>query len=130
MTLDSNAKQRAYRHKNKDVVSKRYEKTLNGYRMRMYRNMLSRIKGIQYKKAHLYVGKELLSKEDFYNCIDNNDDYIRIFKEYERLGYPMKFAPSIDRIDPSIGYVLSNMRIITHSENSRLGSISKHKNKL
>lgn len=117
--MDKNKSQKAYRSRNGNYSCKKYEKTIPGYLMRMYRNMQSRVEGIQWRKAHLYMGKELLPREDFYNWAKNNEDFKRLFATYEKSGYDRMLAPSVNRIDSSIGYTLSNMEIITHSENSR-----------
>jgi len=61
-----NRKQREYRLVNKDRHTKKYEKTVNGYLMRCYRNMQSRVTGVLKHKAHLYEGKELLDRQQFY----------------------------------------------------------------
>lgn len=105
---------------------KKYEKTKNGYLMRTYRNMLSRVNGTLKKKAHLYEGLPILDKDLFYFWSKNNPDFNYLFEEYERSGFDLKSAPSIDRKDSLRGYTLDNIRWITFSENSRLGSISKH----
>jgi hypothetical protein len=108
--------------------TKAYEKTEDGFLMRAYRNMLSRINGIQKSKYHLYKDKYILSKQEFYDW-SNASNFKDLFSLYTSSGYQMKLAPSVDRIDSSVGYELSNIRWITHSENSRLGSLSKN-NKL
>lgn len=105
---------------------KKYEKTLNGYLMRSYRNMTSRVKGILKKKAHLYEGLDILPKEEFY-AWSLNSNYPQLLEAYKESGYDAKLAPSVDRIDSSRGYVLDNMRWVTHSENSRLGSVNRNK---
>lgn len=67
MTKEERLKyQRERRKLNGNLYTKRYEKTEAGFLMRMYRNMKSRVTGVQSKKAHLYKGKDLLAKEDFY----------------------------------------------------------------
>lgn len=106
--------------------TKIYEKTEKGFLMRVYRNMKSRIKGIQKTKFHLYKGKSLLSKETFYDW-SKTSNFSTLFTVYVKSDYQMKLAPSIDRIDASLGYEIGNIRWVTHSENSRLGSISRHK---
>lgn len=121
-----NAKQRKTRSANKNSFTKGYEKTLNGYLMRTYRNMLSRVKGVLKKKAHLYEGLDILSKEEFYTW-SLSSNYPQLLEAYKESGYDAKLAPSIDRVDSSRGYVLDNIRWLTHSENSRLGSIGQHK---
>ena len=107
--------------------SKKYEKTINGFLMRTYRNMLSRVSGIQYKKSHLYLGKSILSKNDFYLWSKNSNEFRELFLNWKNENYNRKITPSIDRIDSSKGYSLDNIRWLTHSENSRLGSL-KNKN--
>ena len=125
--MTDNAKQRIRRAKNGNADTKKYEKTKNGFLMRLYRNMKSRVSGVQKLKAHLYKGKYLLPKDDFYKWAKNDKDFNVLFNEWELSNYDRKIAPSIDRIDSLGGYSLVNMRFITHSENSRLGAISRHK---
>lgn len=121
----ANTKQQESRLLSGDINTKRYEKTFNGYLMRTYRNMKSRVKGVLKKKAHLYEGLEILDKEVFYTWSKSNEDYIKLHKEWTDSGYEARLVPSIDRVDSSKGYVLENMRWITHSENSRLGNESR-----
>ncbi len=116
--------------KNKEtnyIRFKRYEKTKRGFIMRVYRNMKSRIEGIQYKKAHLYAGLSILKREDFYAWALNQKEFHKLFDHWEQCGYLRIFSPSIDRIDTKQGYEIANMRWLTHSENSRLGAISRNK---
>lgn len=114
-----NERQRELRRKNGNAWTKKYEKTPKGFLMRTYRNMLSRVTGVQSKKSHLYLGKEILNKEDFYNWALKNDTFLMLFKNWTEKNYDRKLTPSIDRIDPKKGYTLSNIRWLTHSENSR-----------
>lgn len=102
--------------------SKRYEKTPKGYLMRSYRNMQSRVEGIQKKGS--WFGKELLPREDFYEWALNDPTFKLLFSLYEQSGYDRKLAPSPDRIDSSKGYTLDNMRWVTHSVNSAMTSRS------
>lgn len=122
-----NLKQRLYRDKTLNCCTKEYEKTPKGYLVRTYRNMLSRVTGVLKSKSHLYEGKEILTKEEFYEWSLNSEDFNLLFKDYLLSGFEPKKAPSIDRIDSTRGYSVDNIRWITHSENSRLGAISKHK---
>ena len=120
--MDKLHRQRQYRLKNNNIVTKKYEKTLNGFVMRLYRNMKSRITGVQKQKAHLYLNKELLNKEDFYTWIKSNQNFVELFEKYKESNFDRKLAPTVDRINPNIGYVLNNMQILTHSENSSRSS--------
>ena len=126
MTFDRLAYQREYRKANGNTHTKVYEKTISGFLMRMYRNMKSRITGVQTKKAHLYVGKELLPKEDFYAWAKDNPNFLALWEDYVKANHEQRLAPTVDRLDSSIGYTLSNMEWVTHSENSKRGSIARH----
>lgn len=108
---------------------KRYEKTANGFLMRLYRNMKSRITGVQKLKFHLYKDKVLLDKQDFYIWAKGSRSFHLLFKQYVASNYDRKLAPSVDRIDSSKGYSINNMEWVTHSENSRRGSMSKNRSR-
>lgn len=110
------AHRKAYLKATGNRSSKRYEKTPKGYLMRSYRNMQSRVRGIQ--KHGTWVGKEILSREDYYEWGLNHPDFKRLFAAYEASGYDRMLAPSPDRIDSSKGYTLDNMRWLTHADNS------------
>jgi hypothetical protein len=114
-----NLKTRKLREKNNNTYTKKYEKTKNGFIMRMYRNMKSRITGVQKAKYYLYENKPLIIKEDFYAWAKNNKQFDILFEAYKKSNYQMKLAPSIDRIDSLKGYSIDNMQFLTHSENSR-----------
>jgi len=109
------------------IACNKYEKTKNGFIMRLYRNMKSRVTGIQWSKHHLYVGCEILPKEEFYKWASSNSEFHRLFANYEANGFPRKLASSVDRIDSRKGYEISNMEFVTMSENSRRGSVSQHR---
>ena len=125
--MDQKAKnkwQKEYRKKTKNLCTKKYEKTPNGFLMRLYRNMQSRVKGIQKIKFHLYKGCELLPREQFYTWAKESKDFHKLFKTWVKNNYSQKLTPTVNRIDPNKGYTLNNMEWLTHSENSRLGAIS------
>lgn len=123
--MDKNEKQRLYRLKTNNTNTKKYEKTPNGFLVRLYRNMKSRISGVQVAKFYLYEGKELLPKEDFYVWAKNSDKFYELFKEYENSNYDRKLAPSVDRVNSKLGYKIENMEWVTHSENSRRANHKK-----
>lgn len=114
-----NEKQRERRHLNGNKTTKKYEKTKSGFLMRKYRNMMSRIRGIQVKKRHLYYGKTLLCREEFYLWALSSPEFYLLFDNWEKSNYDRKLCPTVDRIDSSKGYFVENMRWLTHSENSR-----------
>lgn len=104
------------------LVCKRYEKTKPGFLVRMYRNMQSRIEGVQRQKHHLYVGKALMPRQDFYDWANNSPEFHELFDAYTASGFDRKLAPSVDRLDSALGYVFGNVEWVTHSENSRRGA--------
>lgn len=118
--------QREKRKSTDNAYTKKYEKTVNGFLMRMYRNMKSRVTGVQKQKNHLYFGKELLDKELFYEWAKHSPMFMVLWNKYESSGYLRTLAPTVDRVDSSKGYNLDNMQWVTHSVNSSRGSLSKH----
>lgn len=124
-----NGKQREKRKLNNDSATKKYEKSEKGYLMRAYRNMLSRVTGVQHRKAHLYEGLEILDKEDFYKWSLENSDFLSLFEEYKDSGFEMRLAPSVDRKDSTLGYTLDNIRWLPHWKNSQLGALSDRRHK-
>ncbi|HBT0444859.1 TPA: hypothetical protein MA058_003515 [Klebsiella pneumoniae] len=98
--------------------TKQYEKSVKGYLVRCYRNMESRVSGVQKRKLHLYNGLFILPRKDFYDFSLKSDTYITLLNRYKESGYKPSLAPSIDRIYPWFGYHLENIRWVSHSENS------------
>lgn len=121
------ARQRERRQLTNNANTKKYEKTKKGKLMRMYRNMQSRVNGVQKLKAHLYAGKDILDRHEFYEWALASDKFHKLFDAWEKSGYDRKLSPSVDRIDSSRGYEIGNMEWVTHSENSRRGAISQIK---
>ncbi len=109
----------------KRAKSNTYEKTPKGFLMRAYRNIESRVNGVQKTKWHLYAGLEYMSREDFYKYL-NDEDFKKLFFYWENSGYDRKLTPSPDRVDSSRGYTFENIEWVTHSENSRRGAESRH----
>ena len=118
--------QRIKRKENGNELTHKYEKTINGFLMREYRNMKSRVTGVQKQKIHLYLGKELLPKEMFYQWALASPEFHSLYNEWLMLNCERVLCPTVDRIDSSKGYVLSNMEWVTHSVNSHRGSVSRN----
>lgn len=113
------------KRKSKSLSNKKYEKTKNGFLVRLYCNMKGRVNGTQKHKFHLYAGCKILGKEKFYKWANESLEFHRLFKEWEDAGYPMKLTPSVDRKNPFYGYELFNMEWVTHSINSSRASINR-----
>lgn len=129
MTKEERLKYQQNRRKaNGNADTKKYEKSLGGFIMRMYRNMKSRVTGVQKHKQHLYTGKAILTKEEFYEWALCSPMFRVLWPAYVASGYDRKLAPTVDRKDSSRGYELDNMEWVTHSVNSQRGAISRHEN--
>lgn len=118
-----------YHNGGKEYYAK-YEKTPKGFLMRKYRNMQSRILGIQKLKAHLYKGKSLLGRDKFYEWSFASKEFWKLYNVWIKSGHNCKLTPTVDRIDSSKGYFLDNMEWVTHSENSRRSSITRYQMKI
>lgn len=116
--LCKKSRQKEVRSQTGDASTKKYEKTKSGFLMRAYRNMKSRITGVQKKKAHLYAGLSLMSRDDFYAFSLESESFHTLFAAYETADYDQRICPSVDRIDSKLGYEPGNIQWITHSENS------------
>jgi hypothetical protein len=117
-----------YYQSHKSEINQRrdaYEKTPKGYLMRSYRNMLNRVLGINKKAAKNYFGLFVLPKDTFYSWSLTNPDFLQLWDSYISSGFERKLCPSIDRVNSSLGYSLDNLRWITQSQNSRLGSLQR-----
>jgi hypothetical protein len=124
-TESRNLWERKHRRLAGNADTRKYEKTPKGFLMRLYRNMQSRVTGVQKAKFHLYEGKSLLPRQDFYDWALDNSDFWELFGAWQRSDYDRKLTPSVNRINSDEGYELGNMEWVTHSENSRLGAISE-----
>ena len=118
-------RQRESRSANGNLYTKRYEKTPRGFLMRAYRNMKSRVTGVQKLKFHLYEGKSLLSKEAFMGWALDHPIFKELFDTWTQAGYERRLTPSVDRISSAEGYELVNMEWVIQSINSSRGSISR-----
>ena len=117
--------QRELRFVTNNIWTKRYEKTKKGFLVRMYRNMTSRVNGVQKKYSHLYGGLDIMPKQDFYDFALNNNKFHELFEQWENALYQRRLTPSIDRINAKFGYVLDNVQFLTLSENSSKTSRKK-----
>ena len=123
--FNRNEWQKQHRLKHGNIFTRVYERTKKGKLVRTYRNMTSRILGVQKKKEHLYTGLPILDKNVFYHWSLSDEVFNQLFSVWAESGYDRKLSPSIDRKDPELGYTLDNIRWVTHSENSRLGGIAR-----
>lgn len=122
--LEKMAAQRKYRVSTGNGCTQKYEKTVGGFLVRAYRNMKSRVTGVQKNKAHLYLGLSILPRDDFYRMARGDRTFWKLWRDWVASGYSRKLTPSVNRIDPRRGYDLDNIEWLSQSENSSLGSLS------
>lgn len=115
--------------KHRDTHNKS-RKSFRGYLVEKYYAITRRCRGFEKNKAHIYSGLSFVSKDVFLDWSLNSEQYKSLYDKYVLSNYEQKLAPSIDRIDSSIGYVIGNMQFITNSENSRRGANSRWNNEL
>lgn len=114
-----NSIQRLQRAESGNLHTAKYEKSPKGFVMRSYRNMLSRVTGVQKREAKFYLGLEILDRHVFYDwSLETESNFWPLYETWKELGYPRKLTPSVDRINVFRGYTLDNMRWVTHSQNS------------
>ena len=120
-----NARQRESRASVGNAYTHKYEKTPSGFLMRAYRNMQSRVTGVQWRKHHLYAGLTILPRDEFYHWANESPVFPALFQAWVESGYSQRLTPSVDRINPDYGYEPWNMEWVTHSENSRRASLTR-----
>lgn len=121
-----NKAQRKYRKRVGNLSTHIYERlSYHGFLMRVYRNMLSRVRGIAPRGRTRYEGLPILSREAFYEWAIRNRKFKRLFTEWHESGMKRRLVPSIDRKNANGGYVRGNLRWLTLSENARLGGRAK-----
>lgn len=115
----ANRKQRGY--------DRKYERgTKGGFLMRVYRNMKSRVLGVQKREREIYFGLEILPKDQFYAWSMSDNGFHVLFENWVASGRKRNLAPSIDRVDDFGGYVHGNMEWITQGENSSKATRRRH----
>jgi hypothetical protein len=123
-----NKRQREARAMNGNIHTLRYEKTPKGFLMRKYRNITSRVAGIQKRNFHLYKDVELkIDRDDFYEWSLSSLEFWKLYINWVKNNYCQKLTPSVDRIDSTKHYEFCNIEWVTNSENSRRGSLSNQR---
>lgn len=120
-----NEKSRRYRRNNlkkcrKYNAAKMREsrRTKIGYLRCKYQMMRHRV--LKKRRANdSWFGKPLCKKEDFLEWSLSDTSFDAVFKRWLKNQKNPKLWPSIDRINNDRGYVIGNMRWVTHSKNSQ-----------
>ncbi len=51
----------------------------------------------------------------------NQPNFFELYHRWVESGYDVALVPSIDRVEPKLGYVLSNLQVMTWAENNAKG---------
>lgn len=66
-------------------------------------------------------GKGLISREEFFawcKLPENLSTFVGIWHDWMIEDFPLGLSPSIDRIDPELGYIASNLQWLTFDQNT------------
>lgn len=120
-TEKEHSRNKIYRENNIEKIRK-YKKEYNFKATRsftlkpsiMFKSIQQRIKyHPRYQKRKLLIGKE-----EFVKWVLANENYKKLFKEWEEMRYEYVLTPTVDRIDNKRDYTLDNIQIITLIQNS------------
>lgn len=105
-------------YRNKRFILKR--QSVEHFIKEMYWNISGRVNGKSINKSSSYYkGLDICSKDEFFDFALNNVELKKLFKNWELNNYQRKFIPSVDRIDPTIGYTIGNIQFLTQSDNTK-----------
>lgn len=83
-----------------------------------YNGIRQRVEG-RATREYKVKGSECLTYEQYCMWVKSNiDDFENVYQQWASSGFTNKLAPSIDRVNNKLGYIPSNMRWVTKSQNS------------
>lgn len=89
---------------------KKYHKTIKGLISKIYNSQ----KKSSRKRGHNMPDYKL---EDLFLYLTNDELFLTLYEKWVSSDYDEMLIPSLDRIDNSVGYTFSNIRIVTWSDN-------------
>lgn len=76
------------------------------------------VKRTRYAADPRHYGLSVCSREEFMQFCENNKQLKALWESWKSHAYSLSACPSIDRINPNLGYDIGNLQWITYSENS------------
>lgn len=96
------------------------KRTQEQYIRDTYKSMAYRTDGCGHHRGSNYDGLEICDRDEFIQWTLFDDAFHGIWDEWEATDFTdAKLGPSIDRIDPTLGYTFDNMQWKTRSMNSK-----------
>jgi hypothetical protein len=102
-----------------------YRKTHAGYLSIKYDNLYFRVKLSKELRHRSYKGLYVLKRQDFFKWAKEHPIFLKLYNAYMLSGFQLTKAPTVDRINPSVGYKVSNLEWVTYSENCRRAAVTK-----
>lgn len=96
--------------KEREIYQEEYRHSFQGHAIRMWCALRLRTKLKNYE--------DICDREAFLHKVLNSSRYCTLYNEWKILEFEYKLAPTTDRLNSDIGYLISNIQFITHSENS------------
>lgn len=91
-----------------------------------YAHMVARHEGRSTNRSNSN-GKGILTREEFFEwCKDfeNLNVFLALYFDWAGEGFPLHLSPSVDRINPDLGYVIGNLQWLSFEENCRKNNIN------
>lgn len=103
------------------LAYQRHQRRYNFIRIwqKRYAHMKARADGRSTNKSGA-AGHELMSQDEFFAwCMDkeNLDTFLALYYDWMQADFALWCSPSIDRIDPKLGYIAINIQWLSFSDN-------------
>lgn len=103
--------------RNNPEKAKEYRNTIPSLICRIYNRMQSRVNGKACKSPYLYKGLAICTKEEFNKLAYTSHEFKMLYIAWKDNEWNIRLTPSVNRINPELGYTIENIEFITFSKN-------------